>query len=75
MAADQSMTQAIMQVAIEATKAVVMAVIEVDNPVNNARPIHVMPRSGILALRQPTLAWNVADKFQELCNFEIDVMQ
>ena len=38
MAAKQDMMQAIMQAAIEAAKAAIMAVRQADNPVNTARP-------------------------------------
>ena len=55
MAAEQSMVKAVMQAAIEATKAAVMAVREADNPVISARPIQRMPRSG--------------SKYQEVYNF------
>ena len=46
-----------MPVVIKATKATIMAVREADKPVNNARPIHTMPRSGDPVLRQPTFDW------------------
>ena len=54
MEAEQSPAQAIMQAAIEATKAAVMVAREADNIVSSARPIHTMPRSGGPLLRQQT---------------------
>ena len=50
-----------------------MVVRKADNPVNNARPIHARPGSGGPVLRQITFDWKVADKYRELCNFEIEV--
>ena len=46
MATEQSMTCAIMQVPIKATKAGIMVLREADIPLNNARPVHAVPRSG-----------------------------
>ena len=46
MTAGQSMTEAIMQAAIKAAKAAIMGPGEAANPVNNAKPVHVAPRSG-----------------------------
>ena len=46
MAAEQIMTQALMQAAIEAAKAAIMKVRDVENPVNNVRSIHTTPRLG-----------------------------
>ena len=69
MAAEQSMTEAIMQAAIKATKETIMATREAENPVNNARPVHTAPRSGGLASNQSTFDWKAADKYQELYNF------
>ena len=65
------MTLVIMQAVNEAAKAAIITIREADNLINNARSIHTMPRSGIPVLRQPT--WKVAKKYQELCNFEIEV--
>ena len=62
-----------MQAVIKAAKAEIMTVREADNLVINARPIPAMPRSGGLVLREPMFDWKVADKYQELCNFEIAV--
>ena len=45
------MTQVIMQVVIEATKAVLMAIGVADNLVNNDRPVHAVPRPGGPALK------------------------
>ena len=73
MATEQSMSQVIMKAAIKATKAVIMAGREADKQVSNARPIHTMPRSCDLALRQPMFDWKTSDKYQKLCNFDIKV--
>ena len=72
MAADQGMT--VMQAVIKAAKAAMMAVREAENLVNNAIPMHTLPRSGIPALRQTTFYLKVADKYQDLCSFKIEVM-
>ena len=58
---------------IEAAKAEVMAVRETDHQVNKARPIHTMPRSGGPVQRQSTFDWKMANKYQELFNFKIEV--
>ena len=58
MAAEQKMTQAIM----EAAKVVLMAVRGADNLVNSARNVKTMPRSGSPVLRQPIFDWKAADK-------------
>ena len=50
-----------------------MTVREVDNPVNNARSIHKTTRLGGPALWQPIFDRNATEKYQELCNFEIEV--
>ena len=68
-ATEQTMTQAIMQTVIKATKVAIMAVREADNPFSNAGPIHEAPRSVGLALRQPMFDCKVANMYQELCNF------
>ena len=69
----QGMTQAILQATIEATKADIMAVRKANNPVNNAKSLHTVPRSWGPILKQQTLEWKVADKYQQLYNFKIDV--
>ena len=53
MATEPSMTQSIMQAAIEAVKAEIMELGEAHNPVNNHRPIYPIPRSGCPTLRHP----------------------
>ena len=73
MAVKQTMTQAISQAAVDTIKAVILAVREVDTPVNNAKLVHAALRSGSLALCKPTFNWKVADKCQEVCDFEIEV--
>ena len=67
---EQSITQVITQEVIEATKAAIMAVREADNPVDNARPIHTMPRSGMPVLQQPM--FDHAVKKQEQKNSAFD---
>ena len=47
MAAEQSMTQAIMKAVTEAAKAVIMAIGESDNLVNNTRPVCTAQRSEV----------------------------
>ena len=70
MAAEQSMSKAIIKAAIEVTKGAIMAVREPDNLVNSVRPT---PRSDSQVLRQPMFDWKAAHKYQEPCNFEIEV--
>ena len=53
MAAEYSMTQAIVQAEIEAVKALIIAVREADNLFNSAIPLHTMPKSGSPAVREP----------------------
>ena len=72
MAAEQDITQAIMQAVIKVAKSGIMDRREADNLVNNAKPVCTVPRSGNPVLKQPTFDWKVADKCQELCNFEIE---
>ena len=56
-----------------AMKASIMVRKEEDNLVNNTRPIQATPRSGGSALWQPMFDRKVAEKYKELCNFEIQV--
>ena len=73
MAFEQSLTQTIMQAAMEATKAVLMVVREAETLAGNARPIQKVPRMGGPALKQPTFDWKIPDKYHELCNFKIEI--
>ena len=73
MAIEESMTQAIIQAVIEAAKTVTMAIIEANNPISNTRPVHATPRSGGPTQKHLTFEWKLADKYQELCNFKIEV--
>ena len=73
MAVEHSMTQEITQAATEATKAEGMVGREADNPVSNSRPIHIMLRSSGSVLRQTKFDWRSLDKYQKLCNFEMEV--
>ena len=57
MAVEQSLTQAIMQAEIKATKADIMAIREAVDPGNNERLVHADPKSGGPALKQPSLDW------------------
>ena len=68
MPAEQGMTQAITQAAIEATKTAIRAVRETYDPVNNARPMHTALRSGESTLKQPTFDLIATDKYQDLYN-------
>ena len=65
------MTEAITKVAIEAAKAVIIAVRELDIMANSVRPMHTVPRSDNLTVHQPNFNKKTADKYQELRNFEI----
>ena len=62
------MTQAITQAAIEATKAAIMAVREMEIPVNTARPVPAMPKTSGTLLRQPMLDWKSPDMYLEFLN-------
>ena len=73
MAAEQIMMQTITQAAIKAAKAAIMTIKETENPVNAARYMQVMLRTGGPVLKQPNIDWKTADKYQELWNFEIEV--
>ena len=66
------MIQVKMPAVIEATKAAIMTIKEAYNSVNNARLVHRAWRLGNLALKQPMFDWKMADKYQELCNFETE---
>ena len=66
------MTQAIIQTVTTSAKATILAIREVDNSVNNARPVYTTSRSGP-ALKQPMFDWKSGDKYKELCYFEIEV--
>ena len=67
------MTHAMMKAAIAGAKAAIMTVREADNLVSNARPLHTTPRLGSPALRQQMFDWKARDKYQELCNFPLEV--
>ena len=67
------MPRDIMQAAIEAVKATIMAIREVDNLISNARLVRMEPRSGGPALKQPIFDWKAANKYLELSNFELEV--
>ena len=54
---EQIITQAIMQIVIEAAKAVKMAVRETKMPVNTMRPVPAVPKAGVPLLRQPMFDW------------------
>ena len=64
------MTQSIVQAV---TKAAIMVIREADNPANNVRLVHTVPRSGSPALTKHAFALKGIEKYQELCNFEIEV--
>ena len=65
--------QEITQAAIQPPEAAIMAVKEVEDSVNTARSVQVMPRTGSLALKHQTFHWKAADKYQELWNFKREV--
>ena len=50
-----------------------MAIREGDSPVSNVTPVHAVPSSGSPALKQPAFELKAKDKYEELCNFEIEV--
>ena len=58
---------------IEATKEAIVTIRKANKPINNIRPVHMGPRSDGPVLKHCTFDWKVADKYQELCNFEIEV--
>ena len=39
---------------------------QADKPINNAGPMHTMPRSCGPLLKQPTFDWKVVEKYEEL---------
>ena len=51
-----------------------MAVREAENHVDDARTTQSTPRESVPALRQPTFDWKVSDKYHELSNFGIKVI-
>ena len=48
------------------SKTAIIADKEAENPVNAARSVQVMPRTGSQALKKPPFNWKTADKYQEL---------
>ena len=64
MATKQNMMQAITQTAIQAGKAAIMAVKEIENPVNATRLVQIMPKTGGPTLKQQTFNCKVANKYQ-----------
>ena len=66
MAAEQNMTQTLTQTAIKAAKTVIIAVRESEILVSYDRQIQT-------TLKRPTFDWKAIGKYQELCNFEIEV--
>ena len=67
------MTQTKRQAAIETAKAVMMAVREVETPIENAKPIQTVPRIGGPTLKEPIFHWKAQDKYHYLCYFETEV--
>ena len=59
-----------MQVGIEDAT---VAIMTIRDPGQQCHIITCVPGSGGLALKQLTFDWKVADKYQELCNFEMQV--
>ena len=62
MEAEQNMTQVITQTAIEATKAVIMAVRRGDNSVNSARPVQAIPKT----LKHTPFDWKAEDNSKNI---------
>ena len=67
MSSEQSMTQAIIQAAIEATKAVITAA-GGRNPSQQCKA-----NTNCAKNRQPMCIWKGLDNYHELCNFKIEV--
>ena len=67
------MTQAITQTVAGAAKAT-MVVREAEGPTKSRRPVHAVSRSSGPALKQPTFNWKAQDKYDELKNFKMDVI-
>ena len=65
--------QSLMQPNIQAAKEAIMAVKEAENPVNAARSVQIITRTGSPALKQLSFKWKAVHKYQELWNFEIEV--
>ena len=63
MSTEQSMMQVIMQPVTEAAKAAITAGRAADNPVNNARPIYTVPRSGSPTQRKLIFDSQAANKY------------
>ena len=61
-AVEQSMTQAIMQAAIETANAGIRTKRKTDNPVNNARPVQTVQGSGGPVPKPPTFDWQEKDR-------------
>ena len=72
MTAEQSMVQALTQAEIESVKATLLCCERV-SPAETRRVVHAAPRSSKPSLKQPTFNWKVADKYNELFNFETEV--
>ena len=53
MTSEQSMIQAIMQAAIEATKVAIMTVKKTEIPVNTAKAVSIVTKRDRLVLKQP----------------------
>ena len=76
MANSQTMTQAITQAGIEATKAVVQAM-AVANPHVGTRPrskaMTMGPWLGRSSFKQSSFSWCATDKYAELRNFQLEI--
>ena len=57
------MKQAITQTVIDSAKAALIAIRDVDNPVNTPSPVQVMPRTEGPTLKPPTLGWKATEKY------------
>ena len=74
MADPKAMTEAIMQAAIEATKAVVqaIAVAEAGNR-PGSRPVRMRSKLDRPTLKNPTFYWSATDKYAELSSLRLEV--
>ena len=67
------MTEASSQAVIEATKAAIMIVREAEILISNARTLQATSQMGSPPLKQQMFDWKAPDKYNELCNFKIEV--
>ena len=76
MAHTKDMTEAVMQVSIEATKIVVqvLAVAGAEEGAGpRSKPVSAGSKLGVPTLKQPTFDWNVTDTFTQLTDLSLEV--